>query len=143
MACAALVFSVLLLFGCGGGRTSSSQNPNPQPNTSSLQVNIGDGPSDRLVAVSMTIGSMTLANTTGSSVTVVSSPTPVEMMHLNGHHATALVNEGTPGHVLKRHNQHLVGYGHVYGSGHCPASTKDGFGTDVSQLDFQSSFDGG
>jgi len=47
-------------------------------------VNIGDGPSDRLVAVSMTIGSMTLANTTGNSITVVSSSTPVEMMHLAG-----------------------------------------------------------
>jgi hypothetical protein len=47
-------------------------------------VNIGDGPSDRLVAVSMTIGSMGLTNTTGGSVTVVSSATPVEMMHLMG-----------------------------------------------------------
>ena len=75
--------SLLLLIACGGG-TSSSPNPNPQPNTTSLQVNIGDGPSDRLVAVSMMIGSMTLANTTGGSVTVVSSATPVEMMHLMG-----------------------------------------------------------
>lgn len=82
-ACGALAFSLLLSFGCGGG-TSSAPNPNPQPNTTSLQVNIGDAPSDRLVAVSMTIGSMTLANTSGSSVTVVSSPTPVEMMHLMG-----------------------------------------------------------
>lgn len=82
IACATLGVSVLLLFGCGGG-TSSSPNPNPQPNTTSLQVNIGDGPSDRLVAVSMTIGSMTLAGTSGS-VTVVSSSTPVEMMHLMG-----------------------------------------------------------
>ena len=81
--CATLVFSMLLLFGCGGG-TSSSQNPNPQPNTTSLQVNIGDGPSDRLVAVSMTVGSMTLAKTTGGSVTVVSSSTLVEMVHLMG-----------------------------------------------------------
>jgi hypothetical protein len=80
-ACAALMFSMLVLFGCGGGTSSS---PNPQPNTTSLQVNIGDGPSDRLVAVSMTISSMTLANTSGSSVTVVSSATPVEMMHLMG-----------------------------------------------------------
>ncbi len=73
--------SLLLLVACGGGTTSSQ---NPQPNTTSLQVNIGDGPSDRLVAVSMTIGSMTLANTTGNSITVVSSSTPVEMMHLAG-----------------------------------------------------------
>ncbi len=80
MGYAALAFSMLLLVGCGGG--TSSQNPNPQPNTTSLQVNIGDGPSDRLVAVSMTIASMTLANASGGSITVVSSPTTVEMMHL-------------------------------------------------------------
>jgi Domain of unknown function (DUF5666) len=84
VACTALVLSVLLLVGCGGGGASSSQNPNPQPNTTSLQVNIGDGPSDRLAAVSMAISSLTLANTTGGSVTVVSSPTPLEMMHLMG-----------------------------------------------------------
>ena len=82
-ACAALFMSLLLLLGCGGG-TSSSQKPNPQPNTTALQVNLGDAPSDRLVAVSMTIGSMTLTNGSGSSVTVVSSSTPVEMMHLMG-----------------------------------------------------------
>lgn len=83
MACVVVALSLLLLFACGGG-TTSSQNPNPQPNTTSLQVNIGDGPSDRLAAVSMTIASMTLKNTTGGSVTVVSSPTPLEMMQLIG-----------------------------------------------------------
>jgi len=82
-ACAALMFSMLVLFGCGGG-TSSSPNPNPQPNTTSMQVNIGDGPSDRLVAVSMTIASTTLAKAAGGTVTVVSTSTPVEMMHLMG-----------------------------------------------------------
>jgi hypothetical protein len=81
-ACAALFVSLLLLLGCGGGTSSSS--PNPQPNTSTLQVNIGDGPSDRLVAVSMTIASATLAKATGGTVTVVSTSTPVEMMHLLG-----------------------------------------------------------
>ena len=81
-ACAALFVSILFLLGCGGGTSSSS--PNPQPNTTALQVNLGDSPSDRLVAVSMTIGSMTLTNGSGSSVTVVSSSTPVEMMHLMG-----------------------------------------------------------
>jgi len=73
---------MLILSACGGGSTSSSQNPPPV--TSSLQVNIGDAPSDRLTAVSMTIASMTMANTSGGSVTVVSSATPVEMMHLMG-----------------------------------------------------------
>lgn len=78
-----LGISLLLLLACGGG-TSSSQNPNPQPNTTALQVNLGDAPSDRLVAVSMTLGSMTLTNGSGGTVTVVSSSTPVEMMHLMG-----------------------------------------------------------
>src|SRR6516164_1210430 len=88
--CAACLFlNVLLIWlsGCGGSGTNSSPNPNPpnpQPNTTALQVNLGDAPADRLVAVSMTIGSMMLMNSTGSSVTIVSSSTPVEMMHLMG-----------------------------------------------------------
>src|SRR5581483_2720656 len=81
--CTALFISLLSLLGCGGGGTSSP-NPNPQPNTTALQVNLGDSPSDRLVAVSMTIGSMTLTNGSGGTVNVVSSSTPVEMMHLMG-----------------------------------------------------------
>jgi Domain of unknown function (DUF5666) len=81
-ACTALFVSLLLLLGCGGG--TSSPSPNPQPNTSTLQVNIGDGPSDELIAVSMTIGSMMLTKSSGGSVTVVSPPTTVEMMHLMG-----------------------------------------------------------
>ena len=75
--------SLLLLLACGSG-APSSPNPNPQPNTTALQVNLGDAPSDRLVAVSMTIGDMTLTNGSGSTVRVVSSSTPVEMMHLMG-----------------------------------------------------------
>jgi hypothetical protein len=84
-ACAVLLVSLLLLLGCGGsGSMSSSQNPNPQQNTTPLQINIGDAPSDRLVAVSLTIGSMSLTNSGGGSTSVVSSSTPVEMMHLMG-----------------------------------------------------------
>ncbi len=74
--------SLVLLAGCGAGRMSST--PAPQQNTSSLQVNIGDGPSDRLLAVSMTINSIALTGNGGNSVTVVSSPMQMEMMHLMG-----------------------------------------------------------
>jgi hypothetical protein len=86
VACSVITLSLLLLIGCGGSTSSSpsSPNPNPQPSTTALQVNLGDAPSDRLVAVSMTLGSMTLTNSSGGSVTVVSSSTPVEMMHLMG-----------------------------------------------------------
>lgn len=81
--CVLAAMFLLLQFGCGGG-SNSSQNPNPQPGTTALQVNLGDGPSDRLVAVSMTIGSMTLTNASSGTVSVVPSSTPVEMMHLMG-----------------------------------------------------------
>ena len=89
LSCGARAVSIVLivflfsLVGCGGSG-SSSPNPNPQPNTTALQVNIGDAPSDRLVAVSMTIGSMTLTKASGGTVSVVSSSTPIEMMHLMG-----------------------------------------------------------
>ena len=83
VACSAIALSLLLLIGCGGS-TSSSPHPNPQLNTTALQVNLGDAPSDRLVAVSMKLGSMTLTKSGGGSITVVSSSTPVEMMHLMG-----------------------------------------------------------
>src|SRR6266567_2302681 len=82
--CVLLMVFCFSLIGCGGSGTNSLQNPNPQPNTTALQVNLGDAPSDRLVAVGMTLGSMTLTKSGGGSVTVVSASTPVEMMHLMG-----------------------------------------------------------
>lgn len=78
-----LTMFLFLLFGCGGG-SNSSQSTNSLPKVTALQVNLGDGPSDRLVAVSMVIRSMTLTNASAGTVSVVSSSTPVEMMHLMG-----------------------------------------------------------
>jgi hypothetical protein len=81
-ACILLATFPFLQMGCGG--SSSSQSSTQQPNTTALQVNLGDAPSDRLVAVSITIGSMTLTNESGGTVSVVASSTPVEMMRLMG-----------------------------------------------------------
>ena len=82
----ALILSLLILTACGGGSSSSSMSggQNPQPNSAVLQVNIGDGPADQVVALSMSIGSMSLMNSAGNSVVVFSSPVQVEMMHLMG-----------------------------------------------------------
>src|SRR5262249_48458459 len=84
--CVVFVITVFVLAfnGCGGSGTTPSQNSNPQPNTTVLQVNLGDAPADRLVAVSLTIGSMALTSSSGGTVTMISSATPVEMMHLMG-----------------------------------------------------------
>ena len=74
------VMLVILLASCGGG---SSAQPSLQKNAT-LQVNIGDSPSDRLVAFAMTISSMTFTNSGGSSVPVMSSSATMEMTHLMG-----------------------------------------------------------
>lgn len=81
MTAIALGTFMLLLSACGGG---GSTLQNPPPNTGSLQVNIGDAPSDRLVAFGMTISSMSFTNSSGSSVPVLHSSVAVEMTHLMG-----------------------------------------------------------
>lgn len=82
MTAIALGTFMLLLSACGGSGGSTLQNP--PPNTGSLQVNIGDAPSDRLVAFGMTISSMSFTNSSGSSVPVLHSSVAVEMTHLMG-----------------------------------------------------------
>ena len=77
---ALIAFSVVLA-ACGGGTTSST---NQQAKTAVLQVNVGDAPSDRLVAFAMTLNSMTLTTSGGSSVPVMSSAATMEMTHLMG-----------------------------------------------------------
>jgi FlaG/FlaF family flagellin (archaellin) len=77
----AIVFALaLVLVGCGSG---SSQSSSSTPPTSTALVNIGDSPSDRIVAFAMTINSITLSGSAGTT-TVMSSPTVVEMTGLMG-----------------------------------------------------------
>lgn len=76
----------LALDGCGGGSGTSSTTPNPTPTPTAktvVQVNMGDSPADWMLAFSMNISSMSLTSSNGST-TVVSSSTPMEMMHLMG-----------------------------------------------------------
>lgn len=76
-----------LLSACGGGGGDAAVAPvNPQPSAASttVQVNLGDAPADRLLAVGMTVHSVALTNAGGGSVPVLSTPRPVEMMHLMG-----------------------------------------------------------
>ncbi|HET6208468.1 MAG TPA: DUF5666 domain-containing protein [Terracidiphilus sp.] len=80
LACAAA------LTGCGGGAMSAGKNPSPTPTPASktvVQVEIGDSPADWMLAFSMNITTMSLTGS-GSSATVVSASTPIEMMHLMG-----------------------------------------------------------
>jgi hypothetical protein len=76
---------LVVLSACGGGTlNSSNSSQNQQQKTATLQVNIGDAPSDRLVAFDMTISSMTFTNSAGTAVPVVSSSATTEMVHLMG-----------------------------------------------------------
>ena len=82
-----LLPTFLILWACGGGgstQTPATPSSPPQAGTANIQVNIGDSPSDRVVAFAMTMNSMTLTNSSGGTVTVVSAATPLEMMRLMG-----------------------------------------------------------
>ena len=98
---AALLAAALLLSACGGGGSGGVTNTAPsgsQPATTTVQINLGDDPADRLVAASVTVNSMSLINAGGGSVAVMSTPRPMEMMRLMGTVAplaTAGVPQGT------------------------------------------------
>ena len=71
-----------ILTGCGGSSSAIATGPTAASKTA-IQVNIGDSPSDWMLAFSMNITSMSLTGGTGN-VSVVSASTPMEMMHLMG-----------------------------------------------------------
>src|SRR5579883_1516910 len=87
-----LVGLTLLMVGCGGNDSMMRTTNLTQPSNVNLQVNIGDGPADRLIAFSMVINSLTLTNNSGGSVTLINTPTPVELTRLLG---TMNVSPGT------------------------------------------------
>jgi len=68
---------LLVLAACGGGNSTNNQSNNqipPAPQFSTVQVNVGDSPSDRVMAFATNITSMTLNNSNGTTT----------MMHLAG-----------------------------------------------------------
>jgi hypothetical protein len=71
------------LAACGGSNGTSTTQPPVTAQKTAVQVNIGDSPSDWMLAFSMNISSMSLTGSNGSA-SVISASIPVEMMHLMG-----------------------------------------------------------
>lgn len=71
------------LTACGGANGASTTPPPVTAQKTQVQVNIGDSPSDWMLAFSMNISSMSLTGSNGPA-TVVSTSVPIEMMHLMG-----------------------------------------------------------
>lgn len=86
----------LLFVGCGGGSSTVGMGTGTGTGTgngtgggsststasTSMQVAIGDAPSDWIMAFGMTVNSITLTNSTGGTVSVMPSSAPTEMMQL-------------------------------------------------------------
>jgi hypothetical protein len=100
---AVVLAALALSAGCGG--YSSSNNPmnypattTPTGQTAHATVNIGDSPSDRVVAFELTINSIVLTASNNTTVSVLTQPRRIELAHLSGtSEPLALLNipEGT------------------------------------------------
>ena len=81
----ALIASALALVACGGGNSATPPTQNsPSTSGTTVQVGMGDSPADWLTTFGMTVNSITLTNSNGSTVNMLSSPTQMEMMRLMG-----------------------------------------------------------
>ena len=69
------------MIGCGG---NSGKSTPAAANATAVLVNMGDSPSDRVMALSMTVSAMDFTNSSGTSVAALSSPITLEMLHLMG-----------------------------------------------------------
>ncbi len=79
----AFALTASLIAGC-----SSAVSPSSLTNIASTAVDvpvlITDAPSDQLVSFSLTINSVILTDTAGKTASVLSTPTTIEVTHLNG-----------------------------------------------------------
>jgi Domain of unknown function (DUF5666) len=80
---AALGLAAGLLSGCSSNVTSDLANNIAGPAVA-VPVLITDAPSDQLVAFSLTLNSIVLTDSAGKTTNVLSTPTTVEICHLNG-----------------------------------------------------------
>ncbi len=78
------ILTALAGLGCGGGSASSSSSSQGPTPSAAVLVNLGDSPSDQVMAMSLTVSSMSFMNSSGASVTAMNSPVTLEMMHLMG-----------------------------------------------------------
>jgi hypothetical protein len=77
------ITSVLLWTSCGGYMSSGGAVTPPMGSTAAV-VNITDSPSDRVVSFEVTINSLTLIASDGSSVVVFNTPRRLEVTHSSG-----------------------------------------------------------
>lgn len=77
-----LIVQAVILIACGGGSSSPSNQFGTTSGSAQVQVNIGDSPADRIVACAVTINSLSLTSSSGTSVTMSSSPMSIELTHL-------------------------------------------------------------
>jgi hypothetical protein len=72
-----LVGTLAFTIGCG----VSTSKPTTQP-TTKVQVKIADAPSDRVIALELKVNSIVLTNSSGGTVSILASPTEIELSHL-------------------------------------------------------------
>jgi hypothetical protein len=74
------------LIGCSSGSGSgTTPTPTPTPSSTAVLINMGDTPSDSVLAFAVTISAMSFTSTAGTIVTVpISTPMTMELAHLAG-----------------------------------------------------------
>ncbi len=71
----------LAFLACGGSTSGGfTMAPPPPANTAPVQVSLGDAPADWIMAFGMTVNSISMLNSNGSTVNMVPTATPMEMM---------------------------------------------------------------
>lgn len=82
----AALIAIAGLTACGSSSSNNNQTTvsTPAPQSTTVQVNVGDSPSDRVIAFATNITSMTLTNSDGSTTPVISAAMPMELMRLAG-----------------------------------------------------------
>ena len=93
-----LCLAAALVTGCSTAVSPSVGTGSINSPAVAVPVLITDAPSDQLVAFTLTLNSITLTDTAGKTASVLSSPTTIEICHLNGIQAplvTANIPEDT------------------------------------------------
>lgn len=88
----------LLLSGCAG---SGSSNPTVAGAKSAVQVRMGDAALDNVLALELTVNSVTLTDASGANVSVLSSPTEIELTHVAGVFEPLVLNSVPQGAYTK------------------------------------------
>lgn len=83
LSCVVAIVALLAMVACGGGGSNTTRTATGA-SSAPVTINVGDAAADRLLAFEVTVNSVTLTGSGGTTANLLSAPAKIELTHMAG-----------------------------------------------------------